>query len=164
MPSHNERRLAHRFATEYNSCSATTKIVAVQAGIRQESPDAVCRLDDGRIIGLELTSIMPPKGTPARHKPHINRDLSALPRTLQRKLLNNYLGEGMDEVWLAVDLRLTVSQKDVESVVRQIQVPPRFSEVFLRWPLPGKSDQVSIGMFELTNRMFLRPNLPRPQH
>lgn len=135
----------------------------VQAEKPQESPDAILVLGDGRHVGLELTSCLPPKGSPARHSPHINPDMSRLRKVLDRKLQYDYRIEGVDEVWLLVELSLTLSKDRIVQAVEGVLVPNRFQKVFIQWPSLERREKIGINVLELPEYRFWIPDLPRPQ-
>lgn len=161
MPSHAESRLISWFVNAYNSCNSP-KITDLKVDVKQEVPDAICKLENNRVVALELTSFGPPKGTCERRMPNCHSDLSPLIATLGKKLRNDYHVSGADEVWLLVHLRYTLSKKLVEETVDGLLVPPNFDRVFLEWPLPGVIDRTAINVLELPSHRFWTPNLPLP--
>ena len=165
MPSVTEQRLAGFFTSSYKSAHEGNPVISLHCDKKQEAPDAICTLADGKVVGLELTSVFAPKGTDARKAPHKNPNLRPLSEILDRKLSYDYKGEGMDEVWLLVHLRLTLPRDLVEKAIGGIIIPTsRYSRVFLQWPLPEKDEFISVKVLELPELKFWSPNLPRPFH
>lgn len=163
MPSASERRLINWFTHSVYNTSREPRIIDVQADRKQEAPDSICKLEDGRIVSLELTSCGPPKGTRDRHIPTCPKDLNPLIGTLNKKFLNDYRISEADEVWLLVHLRYTLSRELVEETVGNLVIPPRFNRVYLEWPLPQKTDRTSINVLELPSHEFWIPDTPRPK-
>lgn len=161
MPRSVESRVIKWFVNAYNTCN-NPKIIRVLADDKQEAPDAICELEDKNKIALELTSVEAPKGTTARHSPHRNPNLSSLIKIMEKKFKNDYRVRGVDEVWLLIQLRLTLSRDLVKESIKEIVIPPRFDRVYLQWPLPEKSEGMSVNVLQLPDFKFWVPDLPRP--
>ncbi|MFA5933100.1 MAG: hypothetical protein WCV81_02410 [Microgenomates group bacterium] len=162
MPSSSERRLINWFARSIYNTQNAPKIVEVKADREQEAPDSICKLDDGSVIALELTSFGPPKGTTDRNTPSCTKDFAPLIKTLGKKLHNDYRIPEADEVWLLVHLRYTMEKELVKAVLKDLEIPPRFNKIFVEWPLPQKTERMSVNVLELPSCDLWVPDLPRP--
>lgn len=164
MPKVEEQRLAKYFKSLYDSAYPDNQIISLRCDQKQEAPDAICVLTDGKIMGLELTSVWAPKRSSARQTPHRNPNLEPLITVLKRKLGYDYRTEEVDGIWLFVHLRLTLPRDLVEEATRGIIVPSRFDKVFLEGPIPGQTSGTNISVLELPDLKRWSPNLPRPSH
>lgn len=155
MPSPVERRTIDHFISEYN-LTQTPKIVDRLADSPQEAPDAICKLENGSKVALELTSVYPPK------KPGVDwitpyDNLKPLHQILRRKLLNHYRGEDMDQAWLLVHIRRTLPSQLITEALKEIQVPSNYDRIFLQWPMPINGRADGLRVLDLPKRVLWLP-------
>lgn len=162
MPSIEEQRLAKHFTSLYNSTEPKDRIVDLFCNAQQDAPDAICTLLSGRKIGLELTTVWPPKGTRARKNPHKNLNFRPLVDILDRKLICDYRANGVSGVWLFVHMRATIPVNLITDAIREIVIPRRFEKVFLEGPIPGETIGTQLNVLELPEFKIWSPNIPRP--
>jgi len=154
MPSRHEKRAIDYFINSHNS-TLVPKILTRQADILQESPDAICTTDDGRSIGLELTSAFAPKGTKERRTSGEYYDMNPVRQVMQRKLKRNYKVNGTDGVWLVIQLRKTLPLNIVTDALIGLPPADNFERVIIQWPVLVEPGIVKTGMYIMQNGEFV---------
>lgn len=173
MPRSGERRAIDRFVHNYNSAHSPA-IIDLYARDDQEYPDAVLRLADDRLVGLEHTSYGIPKGAGIRNPSQVYHKIPSLRKVIERKFLCDFrvnelearswyrtrIGSG-SEVWLLVQLRPTYTLDGIQEAVDGLQIPINFDRIFVQGPLAIDEGLARLGVLELTNgNLWYPPQKP----
>jgi hypothetical protein len=156
MPSLAERRGIDFFIQTHNGVSCP-KIIERSADEEQESPDAICKLENGQRIGLELTSALPPKGSNIE----FSLDITYVTKVLNRKFQYNYRCEGLDGVWLVLQFRRTLPEDLLHSGLANLVPPAWYDRVYLQGPVLQPAGRSKLALIELISQQLWYPGCDR---